>query len=79
MPIALSHVIKVEATCRSGKRERLTEKLADEFAQPGPREEVFRWKVRIVRVPQLQFDPHCSYIPRKIKSVLSREIFPEGL
>jgi len=40
---------------------------------------VFRWNVRIVRVPQLQSDPHCNFIPRKTKSGLSRKTFPEGL
>jgi hypothetical protein len=43
------------------------------------REKFFRWIARIVRVPQLQFDPHCSFIPRKTKSEPSREIFSEGL
>jgi len=51
----------------------------DKITQPGPQGEVFRWIVRIVRVPQLQFDPHCNFIPRKIKSERSRESFPEGL
>ena len=55
------------------------ESSANNFTQPGPREVRFRWMIRIVRVPQLQFDPHCSFIPRKIKSASSRETFLEGL
>lgn len=52
---------------------------ASNLTQPGPRGDWFRWMIRIVRVPQLQYDPHCSFIPRKKKSASSREIFPEGL
>lgn len=62
----------------TGSRRRMQGRQLN-LAQPGPRREVFRWMVRIVRVPQLQLDPRCSFIPRKIKSDPSKETFFEGL
>ena len=37
--------------------------------------EVLRWMARIVRVPQLQSDPHCNFIPRKINPSLPVKVF----